>query len=52
MVDHEITPDLVPYVNRYKWEQHLTDAQRYRLALYLVSGVTGRKTWCAWGQLE
>jgi hypothetical protein len=32
--DFDITPDLAPYVNRYRWEQHLTDAQRYRLAWY------------------
>jgi hypothetical protein len=34
MPDYEITPDLAPFTNRYKWEQHLTGAQRYRLAWY------------------
>jgi hypothetical protein len=32
--DYDITPDLAPFTNRYRWEQHLTDAQRYRLAWY------------------
>lgn len=34
MSDHDITPELAPYVDLYKWEQHLSAAQRYRLALY------------------
>lgn len=29
-----ITPDLAPYVNLCKWEQHLPAAQRCRLACY------------------
>ncbi len=34
MSDFEITPELAPFVNHYRWEQHLSDAQRYGLALY------------------
>jgi hypothetical protein len=34
MPEYDITPDLAPFSNRYKWEQHLSAAQRYRLALY------------------
>ena len=34
MSEYDITPDLAPYVNLCKWEQHLSAAQRYRLACY------------------
>lgn len=34
MPNYEITSDLAPYVDRYKWEQYLTDAQRHQLACY------------------
>lgn len=34
MSDFEITPALTPFVDHYRWEQHLSDVQRYGLALY------------------
>lgn len=34
MADDTITPNSAPFINRYKWERQLTDAQRYRLAWY------------------
>lgn len=34
MSDFEITPALTPFIDRYRWEQHLSNVQRYGLALY------------------
>lgn len=34
MSSFEITPDLTPFVDHYRWEQHLSNVQRYGLALY------------------
>lgn len=34
MPEYDVTPDLAPYVDLCRWEQHLSAAQRYRLACY------------------